>query len=154
MEHSTSQIHHPSACRGRGLPGVPGRVICGNVFKKYNFAGTFLGDIVAHTTVQITDLSANGRMPRSCLFQGTRLRAWRSVLITSSEEGISQLHHYLAYIHDTALLHVPVAQATEMPPGTSSLNRMRKVPGLHCNSSFSASDLCMKPWIELERGEV
>ena len=36
-----------------------------------------------------------------------------------------------------------------MPPGSPSLNRMRNVPGVHCSRTFSASDFCMKPWIDL-----
>ena len=44
---------------------------------------------------------------------------------------------------------IPVTQATDTPPGSPSLNRMRNVPGLHWRSSFSASDFCMKPCMEL-----
>ena len=47
------------------------------------------------------------------------------------------------------LVSSPVTQATEMPPGSPSLNRMRNVPEAHCKSIFSASAFCMKPWMEL-----
>ena len=43
----------------------------------------------------------------------------------------------------------PLTQATEMPPGSPSLNLMRNVPFGLCSSIFSASVLCMKPWIDL-----
>ena len=38
-----------------------------------------------------------------------------------------------------------------MPPGSPSLNLMRNVPFGLCSSIFSASVLCMKPWIDLRK---
>ena len=68
----------------------------------------------ATTTIPTADLSAKGRIPRSCLFQGARLRTCRSPVIISSvsvgklkfEDGKSIVAalNYLVYMC-TFLLH-------------------------------------------------